>query len=421
MGGKDINLGAADLRKPGLVLDVAPGGNATPIFTGTASSQRANNDSTPTTPQAGFPADKYFASFKIQVSTADGPARPPAMAYWHTYNGDTSEQAAHMEYDGSFPLSVASDARSVSLAIAKPGYATLFAGPFTPPIPEKLDALHPQLTRGYSASVRVLDAAGQPVAGAKLTGYYPGPPEVYMPVVITDGSGVAAIEHIGSAPLNMRVRAEGFQADEVTAIPLDAAKPYRWTLAKALPLPGVVISSPAGEPIAGAKIKLAAVRGPYKESYFDPPTAPVLATTDAAGHFVLSSLRPDSRYFLFVEAPGHAGVLLSAVKTSQPELKVALGPELFVHGKVIHIEPKDCTGGKVDFWYSQSFQAEREGGGTNQLVPLQPKNGEADFVIGPLYNSPVDMGVFGSGIQIEIKDLPKSGVIIDLAPALAQK
>lgn len=421
-GGKDITVAPADFSKPGLVLDLAPRAIVLPKATGTDSSQRSNADSTPATPQAGSPADKGFASFKIQVSTADGPARPPAMAYWHSNSGSVDTyQAAHMEDDGSFPVSVTSNARSFSLAIAKPGYAVLFAGPFTPPIAASLDALHLQLSSGFTGSIRVVDESGQPVAGAKLNSYYPGPPAVYMPEVTTDGSGVAVIDHIGDAPLNIRIRAEGYQADEIAGIPLNAATPYRWTLLQAQPLPGIVTSASTGQPIAGAKIKLAGVRGPHKENYFDPASAPLLATTDAAGHFALTTLRTDSRYFLYIEAPGHAGVMLSEIKAGQGELNVALGPELFVRGKVIHIDHKAFSYGKIRLYYNQFFQMENEGGSTQKDITLQPKNGEADFVAGPLYDLPVEMEVHDSKIKIEAKDLPKSGIIIDLAPALAQK
>jgi hypothetical protein len=130
-------------------------------------------------------------------------------------------------------------------------------------------------------------------------------------------------------------------------------------------------------------------------------------------------LLPNSRYFLFVEAPGHGSLMLDNIKPGQPRLNVALGPELYVRGKVIHIDPSATREGVIHLGYYQNFQFDNNGFATGWDLVLTPKNGEADFVTGPLYPLPVDIGVdigaHDHWIKIDSKDLPKSGAIIDLA------
>ena len=171
----------------------------------------------------------------------------------------------------------------------------------------------------------MVNEEGEPVAGATLKPCYPGPPAIHCPAVIADRSGDAVIEHVGSAPLDVRVAAEGYESDEIDHMLLDPAKPYRWKLKKAQALKGMIFSAATGRPVAGGKIKLAGVRVPHEETHSDPALAPLLATSDAQGAFQLTTLRPDSLYYLFVDAPGYGGILLSEVKAGQPEINTKLG------------------------------------------------------------------------------------------------
>jgi hypothetical protein len=208
-----------------------------------------------------------------------------------------------------------------------------------------------------------------------------------------------------------------YQADEIDGIHLDPARPYRWTLKKAQSLSGTVTAAETGQPIAGATIKLAGVRGPHDETNGDPGSAPTLAISDAQGRFNLTSLRPDSSYFLFVSAPSRGGQFLEDIKTSQNGLKVALGPELTVRGKVIHIQPGDLFAGEYTGGYDQSFKFGNAYFATGQQITMKPKDGEADFTINALYAWPVEIRIGGKEIEVEAKDLPKSGLVIDVATA----
>ena len=192
--------------------------------------------------------------------------------------------------NGTSVMRVPSDAKDVGIAVTKEGYAVAFAGPFSPPLEQKLEGLHFTLTKGFSAVVQMVNEAGQPIAGARLKCHYSRPLYLDFAETTTDAAGRVTLAHVGAGLLDLLVRADGYQADEADGIQLDPAKPYRWTLKKARPLPGYV-TTPEDQPIAGAKIKLAGVRGPHDETHASPVDAPVWATADARGRFVLTSLR----------------------------------------------------------------------------------------------------------------------------------
>ena len=309
-----------------------------------------------------------------------------------------------------------SDAQNLVIAVTKEGYAVAFVGPWSPPLEEKLKGLHFTLTKGFAAKVQIVDETGQPIAGARLKSRYSKPLYLDLAETVTGVDGDAAFAHLGAVPLDLLVRADGYEADEADGVQLDPAKPYRWTLKKATPLSGTVTAATSGQLIPGAKIKLAAVRGPYNETYADAPHAPLLATADFQGRFTLTSLRTDSRYFLFVEAPNHGGVLLRDIQIGQPELKIALGPELFVHGRFLHIPAASINAydGTFNFGYDQFFDIADRSWAVAQQGRVTPKNGEADFTIDALYDNSVLIIAEGKETKLEAKDLPKSGLVIDL-------
>ena len=232
---------------------------------------------------------------------------------------------------------------------------------------------------------------------------------------MTDASGQAAFDHVGTAPLTVQASADGYESDTLAAIGLDPARPYRWTLKRARTLAGSVTDAKTGQPVTAAKIKLAGARGPHDETHAKPANAPLLAVSDAQGRFALTSLRPDSVYDLYVEAPGHGGVLLNGIKTARAELQVALGPELTVRGKVIHIPAGRLYEGEITMAYSQFFKI---GGGfyaDGTSWRVKAVNGEAEFVTAPLYDDAVSIQTERDGVELRAKDLPKSGLVIDLA------
>ncbi len=380
------------------------------------------------------PAPALHKSFvnEGRVLMADGtPLGPdPITAYTH-YEGLGNGEGVEVVRDGLFYLDVPydepDDTTTITVAVEQRGCAVAFTGPLTLENLDKLGHLEVKLARGYNASVQIVDEGGRAVPGALLRPYHPGPPLVELTEIRTDAAGIARLEHLGEAPLNLRVSADGFQADEVTSIHLDPVQPYRLTLKPTQPLRGTVTAAASGKAIAGAVIKLGGVRGPHDEDHYDPKKAPVLTTADAQGRFVLASLRPDSRYYLFVEAPGYGGAYLRGVILGPGELNVALGPELTIRGKIIHAPPAVIHLDKVYLRYGQAFDiGDNFTGQTGEDLDLQPVNGEADFTVGPFYKvygetipsgaKPIELYVDSWGTaRFSIDQLPVSNFVFDLA------
>jgi hypothetical protein len=331
--------------------------------------------------------------------------------------GTSSQQNIRVESEGTADIWVRSDAQLIALVAVRKGWAPTFAGPFKPPFDKVFQELKLSLTGGAHASVVIVDEQGEPIAGAQLAVQYPGPPGVDSDTIISNSAGIAALEHIASAPLNLEVSADGYQADEVDNIRLDPAKPYRWTLKKGQITMGTVTDAATGKPIAGATIRLAGVLGPHTETHGGPADAPLLATSDATGRFTLACMRPDSRYYFFVDAPDHGGQFLQDIKAGEPELKIVLGPELTVHGKVIHfahISPDDVSNGEVSGGYGQAFKFGDNTDESDSNIELTPKNDEAEFTANHLYAWPVGFRIGKKVIVVEAKDLPKNDLVIDL-------
>ncbi len=338
---------------------------------------------------------------------------PPNQIGVSTMGGNVSVEA-----NGTAPIWIEDTATTAVMAAASDGFATAYAGPFTPPTKEKLDAVSFWLERGFRATVETVDDAGRPIAGTQVIAYYPGPPKMDLGAAVTDTAGHATFEHVGTAPLTIQASADGYEADTVTAAGLDPIRPYRWALKKASSLAGVVVAADTSQPVAGAKIKLAGVRGPHDETHGDPAEAPLLATSDPQGRFTLTTLRPDSAYDLFVEAPGHGGVVLNGVKTGQAELRASLGPELTVRGKATHVPAGWLYQGQLTLNYSQIFKIGDGFFEVGKSWEVRPVNGEADFVTVPLYDSPVSVQARNIGVRLEAKDLPKTDLVLDLVVPL---
>ena len=325
--------------------------------------------------------------------------------------------------EGTTIMRIPADVKDLSFAVTNQGYAPAFAGPFSPPLEEKLRGLHFTLTKGFTAEIQVVNEAGQPIAGARVQSIYSKPQFIDLGETTTDGGGSVKFEHLSTVPIDIHVRADGYQTDELDGVQLDPAKPFRWTLKRAQPLEGIVVGAASGQAIVGAKIKLAAVRGPYGETHPDTHTAPLWVTSDLRGHFVLTSLRPDSRYFLFVEAPGHGGVLVREVKVDQPALRVALGPELFIRGRFLHIPAASINAydHTFSFGYDQFFNIDGSGVAVGQQGRVTPEGGEAEFTIDALYDNSVLIIAEGKETSLEAKALPASGLVIDLAKPTSAK
>ena len=111
--------------------------------------------------------------YEIRVSAADGTLLGGDSTRVHVeqsfgngkQGGDTPVGS-----DGAASIWMDDSTASAVLAAKSDGFATAYAGPFTPPTKEKLDAVSFRLERGFRAAIVTVDDAGRPLAGTPAHG-----------------------------------------------------------------------------------------------------------------------------------------------------------------------------------------------------------------------------------------------------------
>lgn len=250
-----------------------------------------------------------------------------------------------------------SDGRFV-LPLVRPGsYALLgvtadlrpaVGGPVAVVSLQRADAGDLTLLRGHTLNVRVVDGAGQPVAGASA-GWRSGGSTMAMLAagakpVLTDAGGFARIEAIPGGEIEAEVIAPGFaRARETFSFqdPPREAKDWDAVLRAGAVLPGVVTS--AGVPVSGAALKVV----PAKESM---PFLQQLVAVEAAarsgpdGSFRFENL-PVGSWRVQAEHADHASFTsadLSLAEGVNPPLQIQLAP-----GATLRVTVLDETGAPV--------------------------------------------------------------------------
>ncbi|MES1213588.1 MAG: hypothetical protein ABUL64_03295, partial [Singulisphaera sp.] len=127
----------------------------------------------------------------------------------------------------------------------------------------------------------------------------------------------------------------GFQAWGQKEIQLAKDEVREIRLLRAPPTSGIVVT-PEGVPIAGAKIRCALeVTSSSNSRGNSNDQGPVLATTDASGHFTLDSFNEGAQYALVVDAGDHGKRLFTHIYAGQSDLRFVVGPDLRIRGRVI--------------------------------------------------------------------------------------
>jgi hypothetical protein len=223
----------------------------------------------------------------------------------------------------------------VYLEVSARGYAPTFLGPYTVESGGKLENLNVVLERGYPGHVKVVNEKGQSIPGVEIKGSYTFPAAGFSyGATKTGADGVAVFDHAATNTMRLQATAAGYQYDECDNVVLPQNGEWVWTLKPARPTKGIVVARQTGQPIADAKFVLISRDGLFGSNWGDPQNAPVLATSDARGEFALTSLNEKSSCTLVAMAPGYAGEMVRSVTAGQADLKIALGPELVVRGKI---------------------------------------------------------------------------------------
>ena len=271
------------------------------------------------------------------VHSADGSPLPvhEVWTFLITPNAGTSG-SIKISHDGTFSGKMKPG--EISLMLNPKGFAPTFAGPFTPDADGMIPPVQMVLQRGFTATIRVVDPSGKPIAGAKVKSVFIEHFEAGQQTHTTAADGIISLANSTSQiPIQLDVTADGFEFERQT-VPLAEGQITTVILPISKPTTGTVVDSATGLPISGATISWVQRKGfademhpPHYSNYESPP---VIATTGHNGKFALTTLRSDCEYVMWVSAPNHGSELFEGIHPGQLDLTWKLGPPRMIRGRI---------------------------------------------------------------------------------------
>lgn len=299
----------------------------------------------------------------------------------------TSQESLPLK-QGTFSCPIA--AGEVTLWASQKGFAPAVFGPVHVNDKQDLRDIHLVLKRGFTARVHLLDQAGKPVADAKVTATYAGKNGMTYgeQTLKSDKSGWLAIPNACELPMTLQCKQPGFQdvLETMTFVP-DKLADFRVAAAKTLR--GSTVAQKDGKPVASARVVAMLISGRDGNCSYHPRSewAPLLATSDSAGQFVLNTLRDDSLYNLCILADGYTPKLLYGISSASKPLAIKLAPALHIRGKIIG-SPEQLRklligdDGKARIQYNETVMVEEHSGyGQIFSSPATIKGNQATFDI----------------------------------------
>ncbi len=212
-----------------------------------------------------------------------------------------------------------------------------------------------ELEKNGSVAGVVLDSAGKPLPGVKVTVKRQNTPT--MPVIVNVGSTTTSSATGEFTVTDVRPGEGGYVAGthpkylESTSEPFDVAsgqavKGVKLIMNLGGSVTGAVIGSDTGQPIVGATV---AVRDEAL-SEEDPGSLPKRALTDKDGRFTIGSLQAGT-HTLIASAPGYLrgeqpGIAVEEERTSDAG-SLSLVPSAYVAGRVIQVNGDPIPGAKI--------------------------------------------------------------------------
>lgn len=309
------------------------------------------------------------------------------------------------------------------------GYAPVCAGPYLPaPGTDVVPPITITLRRGYAARLRFVDTKGRPVSGVLATGTVRVPHQpanglaLGFPRSRSGPNGEIAIHGLtAGAELHLRVLAAGYQMELPTMrhLPVDGIVAVK--LAPAVPTTGRVVDATTGQPVANARIVLAATgTGESAVDGFgfdpsDPAPEALLARTGRDGRFTVDTLNSTWGYRVYVEAAGYAVAVESLASGHDAEYRLQRGWR--VAGWVRGLPPGPA---EITCSYDLPLFVDR-GVGVLKQRALPGPGAKRAFSFEHLPAGPVALRVVGSGTEYRVDVTGNAdGVVYDVA-ALRQR
>jgi protocatechuate 3,4-dioxygenase beta subunit len=216
------------------------------------------------------------------------------------------------------------------------------------------------LKHGLEARGRVVDPAGQPIAGASIRISRPegeasrfmfrvgGMEDRQKPDAWTVADGSFRIAGLEVGEYVLVVQREGYALKQVPSVNVAAEGPNDWPAV--VLSPGVAVAgfvrNGKGEPVVGAQVNSFAVNAGPRGT----------ATTDPEGRFRLDGFGSDRAVMLFVTADGYAGLQREVTPPSE-DLSIVLKTTGTIRGRV-----EDAATNRPITDFSASHRAPRTGG-----------------------------------------------------------
>jgi protocatechuate 3,4-dioxygenase beta subunit len=271
--------------------------------------------------------------------------------------------------DGSFRLRGLEPERNLSVEAARTGYATARKSGVSVKAGDAIKDLALVVRRGLEARGKVVDAQGQPVAGAELRAIHKedglmGGARVQMrlmgmdrdkPDFVTGNDGAFLLKGLEVGQYALAIAREGFARKTVPSLEVKATGENVWppvTLVAGAPIAGLVRGS-AGGPISGAQIFGMDVGSGGR---------PQNGTSDADGKFRLEGFTAERPILVNVTAQGYAA-LQRNVTPPAADIVLVLKSAGTVRGRV---EDADTKKPVTDFTISRG--GPRGGGGVQIML-----------------------------------------------------
>jgi protocatechuate 3,4-dioxygenase beta subunit len=304
------------------------------------------------------PEGQPVAGARVRVFRGDGPMaivnmRNPAASLFR-------QESARTRPDGSFRLKQLAASRSVTLEAAKEGFAPVKKHGVALKAGETARDVHFVLTKGLQARGRVVDAQGEPVAGAEVrvspadrSGMLAGVRIVSRilrqerPDAISGRDGSFLVTGLEEGEVEATVTHEGFAEKSFSGLSVHPKEANEWaafTLTPGAAITGVVRDG-QGAPVVGASVGAFGETGGLRE-----------AMSDLDGSFRLDGYPSQRPLMLTVRAEGFAPAQKSVTPPAE-NLVVVLKTAGILRGRLEDAETKRPI---TDF--SVSYSAPRTGG-----------------------------------------------------------
>lgn len=333
--------------------------------------------------ESGSPEQKVAVTGRLRME--DGSPLPKrSRAIIHSQNEKSSGfYAADVRGDGILTNAVSAGRIFVEADIE--GWAPAIAGPFDASATNFINAGEIILRRGFEISLQTRDAeSGAAITNAMLQTTFvlrqSGHHLQRRNLLRTDRFGRATLGLCVDLPLQVTVNAAGYEVVQQQFESLRSGQTLELRLRPGRAVPGKVVATETGRGIGGATVRIIHEKSEVDQHYSWTDDMRIVARTDETGAFTITQLRRSARYWLGVSAPGHESVIIPPTAIASGELRVQLGPELIVRGRVVGgVEALVKHRNQPALYASFAEQAGHSSFGFGEWVPIRVVDGAAIF------------------------------------------